>query len=116
MQIDKKLYEEINEYCKLNDLKTRDFIHKLLKESFLKEKFGESPFQQYRLTSNIEDNVEPLEKVDTEPDVLTVYEVKEESIVIDTAEKVYNDTIGSKITPFIPLTEEVKPKKKRKLK
>ena len=44
MQIDKKLYDEINEYCKLNNLKTRDFIHKLLKDSFFKEKYGESPF------------------------------------------------------------------------
>lgn len=44
MQLDKKLYEEINEYCKLNNLKTRDFIHNLLKEAFMKEKFGETPF------------------------------------------------------------------------
>lgn len=44
MQIDKNLYNEIDEYCKLNNLKTRDFIHKILKDSFLKEKYGESPF------------------------------------------------------------------------
>jgi hypothetical protein len=44
MQIDKDLYNEINEFCKLNNLKTRDFIHKLLKDAYLKEKYGESPF------------------------------------------------------------------------
>jgi hypothetical protein len=44
MQIDKNLYNEINDYCKLNELKTRDFIHKILKEGFLREKYGDSPF------------------------------------------------------------------------
>lgn len=44
MQIDKNLYDEINEYCKLNSLKTRDFIHNLLREAFMKEKYGDSPF------------------------------------------------------------------------
>ena len=54
MQIDKKIYDEINEYCKDNGLKTKDFIHKLLKEAFLKEKYGDSPFQSIKL-SKIED-------------------------------------------------------------
>lgn len=44
MQLDKKLYNEIKEYCKINNLNTRDFIHTLLKESFLKEKYGLSPY------------------------------------------------------------------------
>lgn len=44
MTLDKDLYNEINEYCKINNLKTRDFIHKLLKEAFLVQKYGDSPF------------------------------------------------------------------------
>ena len=44
MQIDKVLYNEINAYCKENKLNTRAFIHKLLKEAFMKEKYGEAPF------------------------------------------------------------------------
>jgi hypothetical protein len=44
MRIDKGLYEEINEYCELNGLRTRDFIHKILKEAFLIQKYGTSPF------------------------------------------------------------------------
>lgn len=44
MTLDKDLYNEINEYCKINSLKTRDFIHKLLKEAFLVQKYGDSPF------------------------------------------------------------------------
>lgn len=46
MQLDNKLYQEIKEYCELNNLKTRDFIHNILKEAFLKEKYGESPFNK----------------------------------------------------------------------
>lgn len=45
MQLDKTLYDEINEYCKENNIKTRDFIHKLLKDAFLKEKYGDTPFK-----------------------------------------------------------------------
>lgn len=44
MQLDNKLYKEIKEYCELNELKTRDFIHDILKKAFLKEKYGETPF------------------------------------------------------------------------
>jgi hypothetical protein len=46
MQLDKELYNEIKEFCELNELKTRDFIHNILKEAFLKEKYGESPFNK----------------------------------------------------------------------
>ena len=46
MQLDNKLYKEIKEYCDLNELKTRDFIHDILKKAFLKEKYGESPFNR----------------------------------------------------------------------
>lgn len=46
MVIDKDLYNDIKEYCELNNLKVRNFIHKLLKESFLKEKYGTSPFKK----------------------------------------------------------------------
>ena len=44
MQLDNKLYNEIKEYCELNGLKTRDFIHRILKDAFLREKYGDTPF------------------------------------------------------------------------
>lgn len=44
MQLDKELYNEIKEFCELNELKTRDYIHKLLKDAFMIEKYGNSPF------------------------------------------------------------------------
>lgn len=46
MQLDKELYNEIKSFCELNNLKTRDFIHKILKESFLKEKYSDFPFMK----------------------------------------------------------------------
>lgn len=56
MQIDKELYIEINEYCKLNGLKTRDFIHKILNEAFLKEKYGDTPFFTFKKEAKVENN------------------------------------------------------------
>ena len=40
MELDKDLYKEIKEYCDLNKLKTRDFIHQILRDAFMKEKYG----------------------------------------------------------------------------
>lgn len=46
MEIDKKLYEEIKSYCKLNGLKTSEYINGLLKKAFLEEKYGKTPFSR----------------------------------------------------------------------
>ena len=62
MTLDKDLYNEINEYCKINSLKTRDFIHKLLKEAFLVQKYGDSPFND-KTTHKIESVVLVADKV-----------------------------------------------------
>ena len=44
MEINKKLHDEIKEYCKLNNLKMGDYINKLLRQAFNIDKFGISPF------------------------------------------------------------------------
>lgn len=44
VEIDKKLYSDIKEYCKINNLIIKDFINKLLKQAFMVEKYGETPF------------------------------------------------------------------------
>lgn len=62
MTLDKDLYNEINEYCKINSLKTRDFIHKLLKEAFLVQKYGDSPFND-KTTHKFESVVLVADKV-----------------------------------------------------
>ena len=43
MEIDKGLYKEIKEYCDLNNLKPRDYIHDLLKRAFMEDKYGKIP-------------------------------------------------------------------------
>ena len=60
MVLDNNIYSEINEYCKENNLKTRDFIHKILKEAFLKEKYGDSPFafiKETEKTNEVKENI-----------------------------------------------------------
>lgn len=124
MQIDKHLYDEINEYCKLNGLKTRDFIHKILREAFNKEKFGESPFAFNKKTENIVKETEPTIEIKEKKDDIP----KNNDIKLDLVMKVFNETLGSKVSPVkpIPLPEQVKqvetkkeentkPKKKRTL-
>jgi hypothetical protein len=44
VEIDKRLYQEIKDYCKLNNLIIKDFINKLLKKAFTIEKYGDKPF------------------------------------------------------------------------
>lgn len=123
MQIDKQIYDEINEYCKLNNLKTRDFIHKLLKEAFLKEKYGDSPFAFNKKTENIVKETEPTIEVKEEKNDIP----KNDDIKLDLVMKVFNETLGSKISPVEHIPEPVeqvetkkeenlKPKKKRTLK
>ena len=65
MVIDKNLYSEINEYCKENNIKTRDFIHKILKEAFLKEKYGDSPFAFFKKEEkNTQQEIQPITQVE----------------------------------------------------
>lgn len=46
MEVDKKLYEDIKEYCKLNGLKPSEYINATLKRAFMKDKYGDAPFLQ----------------------------------------------------------------------
>lgn len=138
MEIDKRLYDEINEYCKLNSLKTRDFIHKILKEGFMKEKYGESPFIKVQMTKTAE--AEACEKikdlienqVSVPPEIMEIVdehffemldEPKKEQVTgeqLNIAVGVYEKTFGSEMAGINPINntsviEIPKPKKKRKL-
>lgn len=44
VEIEKKLYSDIKEYCKINGLVIKDFINSLLKKAFTIEKYGDKPF------------------------------------------------------------------------
>ena len=69
MEIDKELYNEIKEYCVLNGLKPKDYIHSLLKKAFMRDKYGDRPgFMVLPLR--------PEPKVETVPAKVTVVQEK----------------------------------------
>ena len=79
MEIDKKLHNEIKEYCKLNGLKMTDFINHLLKKAFNIEKYGLSPFapkyeqfvpQVKEEKTNVEEPIVEEPKVEDKPQVI----------------------------------------------
>ena len=53
VEIDKKLYQEIKDYCKLNDLVIKDFVNKLLRKALTVEKYGDKPFSYENRTINV---------------------------------------------------------------
>lgn len=65
MEIEKKLYADIKEYCKLNDLKIGQFINNLLSKAFIEEKFGKRPqiFEKKSIFVKEKKNI-PIEKVE----------------------------------------------------
>lgn len=82
IDIDNKLYKEIENYCAVNSLKIEDLINKFLKRAFTIEKYGETPFSNEAKNENsnavtikkekyipplliIKDNIENKEKVVT---------------------------------------------------
>ena len=60
IEIDKRLHQDIREYCKLNGLVMKDFVNKLLKKAFTIEKYGDKPFSEPKM-SNLE--LEAIEKI-----------------------------------------------------
>ena len=108
MQLDKELYNEIKSFCELNNLKTRDFIHKILKESFLKEKYSDFPL--IKNEKEVVKNVDIIEDINIEKDIC------EKEIEISTAITNISE-INNKTYIEENLTNEIKtPKKKRILK
>lgn len=77
VQILSDLYDEIKEFCDLNDLKTNKFINDLLKNAFMKEKYGESPFVDWN--TDIKPIEETIEKVNTEIAEIIALPIKEET-------------------------------------
>lgn len=108
MVIDKNLYSEINEYCKENNIKTRDFIHKILKEAFLKEKYGDSPFAFFKKEEkNTQQEIQPITHVEN-----TVIEPVIEQAVVENVIEVEKPMV---IETEKTTEEPIIVKKKRKL-
>ncbi len=89
MEIDKKLHNEIKEYCKLNNLKMTEYVNKLLRQAFNIDKFGVSPFNHTNIENVNEKppltHEEVVEKKDTSVNEKKEKEVAEieESVILD---------------------------------
>ena len=44
VEIKEELYQDIKDYCKINNLKIIKFVNELLEKQFLIEKYGDAPF------------------------------------------------------------------------
>ena len=114
ISISEQLYNDIKEYCKLNNLKINVFINELLSKSFIIEKHGESPFDRFKTEYNT------LNKVATfENEYMGNFTNISENIpkVID--EKLEDDNV-EEFTEKKEKNDEpkvaIKPKKRRRLK
>jgi hypothetical protein len=112
MQLDKKIYDEINLFCKENGLKTRDFIHKILKDAFLKEKYGDSPFPLKKTPSPVKPMVLTQEQPTHESTVTNTLDIEVNAKEPGTAASNQSDNTSDN-TVNVALN---KPKKTRKLK
>jgi hypothetical protein len=84
IEIKDDLFDEINEYCKVNNIENvQKFIEKLVRKSFTIEKFGEKPSIVVTEPPKIEPKVE---KVVEEP----ILEVKKEVKVTPKIKKIKN--------------------------
>lgn len=70
VEISDKTYEDLKEFCNLNDLKIGQFADKLIREGLMIEMYGDVPFTNYRV--KIKESFPPekfrdLYMADTEP-------------------------------------------------
>ena len=118
MKIDNKLYQDIKEFCELNEMETDNFINKILKEAFLIEKYGDSPFSR-KNTLNDENDISKNEITNIPITVtsVTITDKSEKEEVIKEKEIHENYTIKQENEIKENLNENIKkPKKKRNLK
>ena len=114
MEVDKKLYEEIKEYCSLNGLKPRDFTNSLLKKAFMEEKYGKAPpfFTQPALdiVENKPMNMPEPPKAENRPDIIIPEKKSPTESRHDVAESVAKEEKTVKNDDFPDKIETIEPK------
>ena len=89
IRVQEDVFNEIAEYCKLNELKITDFCSEKLKEVVLVEKYGDTPFgtmitkKQVDTPVNKDEEIDKKEPVVVEPSVEPVKETIEEPVVVE---------------------------------
>ena len=73
VEIDKRLYQEIKDYCKLNNLVIKDFVSKLLRKAFTIEKYGDRPFAETNITIGNDEIKKLTDSIFDKPEVKPSY-------------------------------------------
>lgn len=96
VNIDTKLYSEIKDYCKINNLKIGEYINNLLQKAFIEDKYGKTPFDNKEenvllpLKENVPNEaiVEKIpENIEPEPEIEEKQEEKAPEIIKEVPEK-----------------------------
>ena len=56
----RELYSQIREFCDFNDLKVSEYVNSLLKDAFMRDKYGDRPFAVNTSPENDETDQETL--------------------------------------------------------
>ncbi len=112
---DERLYSEIVEYCKENDLKIGDFCTKLLFGAFAVEKYGDTPFGIVKAepirprTEPVEPPKEPVLQKEPAPEPKVVTEEPKQNVEVPEEKKGEAPKAEEAAETIIP----VKPRKRR---
>lgn len=101
---DENLYNDIVEYCKLNNEKINIFCQRILKEQLLIEKYGDTPFSE---------NTHKLELPPVTPIVANAKDIIQP--FIDGIVEEHTKTINEEINEIINTDNIIKKKKIRRL-
>lgn len=128
IEIDKKLHKDIKEYCQLNGLIMKDFVNKLLKKSFIVEKYGDKPFAEIKpITDKFYEHIqvdgliteiEPNDKIGENTEIVDMRSVisdgNDDKIILQPS-KDGNSLVSHPETESVQEEIKVVRKKKRKL-
>lgn len=104
MDIEEKLYAEIKEYCKLNGLKVTKYVNELLREAFMRDKYGERPqIGNKKVEKNItnEEKEVKIYKIEEKPE--KPIENKEKKCISDKDIKNINNEVSEKTPKSIKI-------------
>ena len=111
VSISRKLYTDIKEYCTLNGLKLSEYVDGLLKDAFLRDKYGDRPF-----VANKPHEIE--EKEEISPEIPPVGEKNDEEVKQNAPKEVIIDTDVAKnevLEPPEPVRDTVSQEVSRKV-
>lgn len=113
--LEDKLYKEITQYCKANDLKIGKFCNDLLKKSFATEKYGDIPFGEIKKEEilNLPTDTVDEKFIELPQDEPIVAEIPVENIIEEPSRRNEEENVANVTVEETP-KEDVKPKSKKR--